>query len=333
MVHPPLSNLNVAAGASVLFDADGDGVNDFKVKHNTFGGGVANNWLVSAVGGNTFIKIASSFIKAYSFGNPIMFTSAQANGSLYNKSAGGPGSGNFGYGTTKFFAFRKASPAKIGFVEIQMIDASHLNIKRRRAFAGTSTTIRCSTVLGVEFLNFKVKAVNKQAVVSWETANEQNNQGFEILRSLDGKTFSKIGFTKGQGTTNASTSYGFVDENPVLNQVAYYQIRQLDFDGKAEIRAVGSLKVLDGKQLVISDIFPNPNKTGVAHLNIEAQANGKAEVTLFSSAGIPVRVENQDITEGVNALKLDISGLAAGHYYAKVAANGQMVYKKLVITK
>ena len=38
------------------------------------------------------------------------------------------------------------------------------------------------TTLPVELVDFKAKPIGKQIDLTWETANEQNNAGFEILR-------------------------------------------------------------------------------------------------------------------------------------------------------
>jgi trimeric autotransporter adhesin len=57
------------------------------------------------------------------------------------------------------------------------------------------------------------------------------------LKSTDGKAFSSIGQVKGNGTTTAKNTYSLVDGDPSVG-TAYYQLRQIDFDGKATLSTV-----------------------------------------------------------------------------------------------
>ena len=54
-------------------------------------------------------------------------------------------------------------------------------------------------------------------VLSWYTATETNNSGFEIQRKTDGE-FESIAFVEGKGTTTEVQNYFFRDEDlfPVL---------------------------------------------------------------------------------------------------------------------
>ena len=50
------------------------------------------------------------------------------------------------------------------------------------------------SVLPVALLNFKGQIKDDNALLTWSTANEINNKGFEVEVSRDNKTFSSIGF-------------------------------------------------------------------------------------------------------------------------------------------
>ena len=100
----------------------------------------------------------------------------------------------------------------------------------------------------VELVNFKAKAVNKTAVLTWQTASERNNQGFTIERSNDGTTYTTIGQVKGNGTTNTPHDYIFTDKDPSVN-TNYYRLRQTDFDGKETVSPV--VTVIFGKSGLI----------------------------------------------------------------------------------
>jgi len=74
-------------------------------------------------------------------------------------------------------------------------------------------TIASSTLihtLPVQYLSFDVKQINTTAILTWETAEETNNRGFEVQRSLDGfQSFETVGFVSSSETQD----YSFTDEN------------------------------------------------------------------------------------------------------------------------
>ena len=86
----------------------------------------------------------------------------------------------------RFFAKKPSSLASgsVSLNGLQMIDVNDVS------------------VLPVELLSFEAKNNDKTVDLTWTTASEGNNAGFDIERSADGKTFEKIGFVKGNGTTS-----------------------------------------------------------------------------------------------------------------------------------
>jgi hypothetical protein len=91
------------------------------------------------------------------------------------------------------------------------------------------------------------------AYLTWETASEQDNRGFHIEKSTDGKRFADIGFVAGQGAAQARSRYAFQDARFVRS--AYYRLRQQDADGASAYSDV--LLVRAGRAAAWS-VFPNP---------------------------------------------------------------------------
>ena len=56
-------------------------------------------------------------------------------------------------------------------------------------------------VVPVELTSFTSAVDGNNVILSWSTASELNNQGFEIQRSTQGNEFASIGFVAGHGTT------------------------------------------------------------------------------------------------------------------------------------
>jgi hypothetical protein len=95
--------------------------------------------------------------------------------------------------------------------------------------------------LPVTLSTFTATTKAADALLSWTTVSETNNKGFEVERSINGRTFEKVGFVKGAGNSNRISNYGLTDVRAfdVTNSnILYYRLKQLDFNeiGRASCR-------------------------------------------------------------------------------------------------
>ena len=107
--------------------------------------------------------------------------------------------------------------------------------------------------LPLEWLNFEAKRVQNHALLTWQTAQEQNVSHFEVQRSYDGKNFHPIGFVKANNFLTKS-DYRFTD-NSSLKGATYYRIQQFDKDKKSTFSPIRTLEKSDKFYYTIS---PNP---------------------------------------------------------------------------
>lgn len=174
-------------------------------------------------------------------------------------------------------------------------------------------SVRLTAVLPVELTRFKADLINKNnAQLTWQTETETNHKGFEIQRSIDGKTFEKVGFVSGNGTSNTVIRYEFMDKQLAENTY-YYRLKQIDFDNKAEYSNIETIVVKSQKPI---RTYPNP-ATDFLHVDFEADITP----TLFLSnalgqqINVPISLNNQQIT-------LDLSLLPSGVYFLHEAEAG-----------
>ena len=82
----------------------------------------------------------------------------------------------------------------------------------------TSADAGSGSLLPVELVSFGATADHNAVALSWTTATEVNNYGFEIEKAATGDqssaiTWNKVGFVEGSGTTNSPKEYSFTDNN------------------------------------------------------------------------------------------------------------------------
>jgi hypothetical protein len=101
-------------------------------------------------------------------------------------------------------------------------------------------------ILPVELISFTGSIQNGLVNLTWVTASELNNYGFEVERSYNARNFEPIGFVLGNGTTSMQHTYRFADADKKGNE-AYYRLRQVDFDGSYEYSPVIIVRNHDNK--------------------------------------------------------------------------------------
>ncbi len=109
-------------------------------------------------------------------------------------------------------------------------------------------------LLPVTLKSFSGSLVNGFAQLTWATANETNTKGFEIEKSVDGKSFTAIGNVS---ANNKPSSYEFGD--PIkLAGLQYYRLQITSKAGSYTYSPTVALSEKVGGKL---SIFPNPVST------------------------------------------------------------------------
>ena len=173
-------------------------------------------------------------------------------------------------------------------------------------------------LLPVELLFFNANAIENKVKLNWATSLEINNEKFEIERSADAVSFTKIATVSGGGNTTSLQDYAAFDEQP-LSGWSYYRLKQIDFDQAFEYSNVASV-YFDEAEFTLT-LYPNPASSNFILQYFGAAKNANA--TIYNAIGQEVRkiALNQNI---------DIEGLAAGSYTLKIVVGDKTIIKQLI---
>ncbi|OAV44057.1 T9SS type A sorting domain-containing protein [Lewinella sp. 4G2] len=119
---------------------------------------------------------------------------------------------------------------------------------------GRDITLTTVSVLPLDLLSFTGKARNKNNLLSWTTANEEDFSHFEVQRSADGNTWQLLGAVAGAAEGRNAGQYDYVDDKPQSS--AYYRLRMVDLDGSY---AFSPIVYLEREVTAELRVFPNPN--------------------------------------------------------------------------
>lgn len=138
-----------------------------------------------------------------------------------------------------------------------IITTAGTNPQLTQGFQQPSTS---GTPLGVQLLDFNGVSKKEYNLLSWHTAQEKNNDHFELERSIDGNTFAQIAtvYSKAAGGFSAGElAYTYTDRT-MTAEVNYYRLKQVDKDGAYTYSAIVRLErnTAGGSLAVV----PNPTR-------------------------------------------------------------------------
>ncbi len=172
---------------------------------------------------------------------------------------------------------------------------------------------RTSLTLPVNLLVFAGKQHNEKVDLNWTTAQELNNDRFEIERSTDGLLYERIGtvFSK-QNNSQTAVDY-FYQDLFARKGINFYRLKQIDIDGNFSYSNIIAVNI-DPTLLTVLKLSPNPADN---YINVSCNSAVAEMITckIYSSGGREVMNASQYFREGVSIVRLNISNLPAGTYF------------------
>jgi hypothetical protein len=117
----------------------------------------------------------------------------------------------------------------------------------------------------VELTSFAATVEHNNVFLTWQTATETNNSGFEVERSqkteFGSQNFETIGFVPGFGTTTEPKSYSFTDDlslNLTHTLTLSYRLKQIDFDGSFDYSKIVEVEINSPFEFTLEQNYPNP---------------------------------------------------------------------------
>lgn len=112
--------------------------------------------------------------------------------------------------------------------------------------------------LPIELVNFEAEKAEQGMLLKWETSSESNNAFFQVQKSRDGFGFRNICKIEGAGNNNFTKEYAYLDRQ-VFDDINYYRLKQVDFDGAYSYSKIISISSLS-KDPEVSIAFNSHSK-------------------------------------------------------------------------
>jgi|CZKP01.1.fsa_nt_gi hypothetical protein len=199
--------------------------------------------------------------------------------------------------------------------------------------AAAWTNLGAASATPVELTSFSA-SVEKGAVnLSWNTATEINNMGFNVERSANKSDWTKIAFVQGHQNSTSTISYSYVDKSVSQSGTYYYRLKQIDNDGSFKYSSITEISVNTPSVFSLNQNYPNPfNPSTIISYSLPIASNVK--LIVYNSIGQPVRVlENGFKNAGTYNVSFNASELSSGIYFCKIEAGQFSSIRKMMLVK
>lgn len=192
------------------------------------------------------------------------------------------------------------------------------------------TSVECGT-LPVRFVSLAAAAQEPDRIVlNWSTAEELNNRGFQVERSVDGVNWTAIGFVPSDTRSQDIRRYTYTDERLTPARY-YYRVKQIDFDNNYRYSIVVSATLGSAARYILEQNVPNP-ANGQTAIRYTLAEGGQVMLTLLDASGRQVKVLTSARREAGSYVEyFDPSGLAKGVYFYKLVVNEFSAVKKMFV--
>ncbi len=213
-----------------------------------------------------------------------------------------------------------------------------------RTFTVSTTSFSDWTVtdedspLPVELISFNAVFSGKAVMLTWKTATEQNNYGFEVERAVFNNqsstlSWSKVGFVEGNGTINSPKEYSFIDKN--LSSGKYsYRLKQIDRNGKFNYcDPIETMVSQTPQKFAVTQNYPNPFNPSTV-IGYQLPFSSFVSLKIYDALGREVAIVVNEVKEaGSYEVKFEASNLSSGIYFYQLQAGSFVELKKMVLMK
>jgi len=147
--------------------------------------------------------------------------------------------------------------------------------------------------LPVTFVSIKAAQKDKDIVVNWNMANENNMLQYDVEKSLDGNNFVKVATVAANNT--AAGNYQWIDGNATPGN-NYYRIKSVDKSQKIVYSTTVNVLITNLKTGIT--IYPNPITDAIIHLQFINQPQGKYRIRLLDPLGQLILAKQVDYAGG-----------------------------------
>jgi hypothetical protein len=186
----------------------------------------------------------------------------------------------------------------------------------------------------VELVSFSAEVFSSKVTLSWITATELNNYGFQIeRRNSESNEWTNIGFVNGNGSSTETQYYSFSDNSVPVGKY-FYRLKQLDFSGSYEYSNEVEVTILEVlNDFTLNQNYPNPFNPSTK-ISFSIPQNGFTTLKVYDVLGNEVaNIIEGELSEGSYDIQFNASGLSSGIYFYSLTSGEFTKTMKMILSK
>lgn len=186
----------------------------------------------------------------------------------------------------------------------------------------------------VELVSFSAEVLAGNVSLSWITASELNNYGFQIeRRNAESGEWMNIGFVNGNGSSTEMRYYSFSDNSVPVGKY-FYRLKQLDFSGSYEYSDEVEVTILEVlNDFTLNQNYPNPFNPSTK-ISFSIPQNGFTSLKVYDVLGNEVaNIIEGVLSEGNYDIQFNASGLSSGIYFYSLTSGEFTKTLKMILSK
>jgi hypothetical protein len=202
-------------------------------------------------------------------------------------------------------------------------------------FASNKTVV-VLPFIPVELSSFLALIDRNNVNLTWTTASEKNNSGFEILRSSGSQDYISLGFIKGKGSSTETNNYSFSD-NSLMPGNYSYKLRQIDFNGTStDYKLSSEVEINAPENFALFQNYPNPfNPSTTIEFELDTEQN--VSLKIFNALGEELaQLFNGTLPAGKHKREFNtayIKNLSSGIYFYELKGEKSHQVRKMILNK
>lgn len=190
----------------------------------------------------------------------------------------------------------------------------------------------------VEISSINGRWEDSRVHLTWRTATETNNHGFEIQRSIAPAQdrWEIRGFVAGSGSSTSDHDYSFIDEHMAEDEMAgqlSYRLRQIDNDGTSQYSPVIEIfPIVERASIMVNSPYPQPAEN-MAFVRFTLPVREEISIALYDVLGRDVlELHKQQLYDaGTHTVKVLWNEISPGLYLLRLEGSHVHVATSIIV--
>lgn len=203
---------------------------------------------------------------------------------------------------------------------------------------GGNSFVDANAPLPLNLVSFNAnRSGEKDAYLTWTTANEENTSRFNVQRSFDKNSWTEIGTVGAAGYSVDIRNYELYDANVNNGRTSrlqvYYRLKMIDQDGQYKFSPIQSVVFNNGSSTKVNEflVYPNPASDGV---QIEWDADNLNQPTSLEFYDVTGKlIHIQKVSDNTNQEYVDFAhtNIQAGLYLLRIMSGTEPIEHKQIV--